>query len=167
MTTDSPPVADEHVRAHARAAYGIYGIIISGGVMAATAATKTIPQITVAVIVTLLVYWVAERYAHVMALLMLRGPNLSRHEILQDLRDGWAIVSASFLPLLVLIGAFAFGAERRTAVLIALCFSTGLLTVIGWQIAAQARLGVLGRLGSAAAATALGLVLIALKTSLH
>jgi hypothetical protein len=161
------PAADEHVRAHARAAYGIYGIIISGGVMAATAATKTVAQMTAAVIVTLLVYWAAERYAHVMALLMLRGTALRRTEVWQDLRDGWAVVTASFLPLLVLLGSYALGAAHITSVLIALTFSTGLLTIIGWRIASQARLGFIGRLTSAGAAAGMGLILIVLKTSLH
>ena len=143
-----------------RIAHGIYGVIVSCAVMA-SAQAESVPRLAVAVLVTLIVYWAAERYAHIMASLIVGEVRIrSRH-----LRQGWEIVTASFVPLLVLVGSRALGAEVSTSVLLALLSGTGILVLTGWRVGSS--LGLLPRLLSAAAAGAFGVAMIGMKTLLH
>ena len=58
---------------------GIYGLIVGSAVMASVH-VPTVWQITVATLVTLHVYWTAEKYAHVMAR-RVHGPSLTWPEL--------------------------------------------------------------------------------------
>ncbi|HZB48814.1 MAG TPA: hypothetical protein VE547_06935, partial [Mycobacteriales bacterium] len=100
-------------------AAGIYGIIVGAAVMAASHASSSVAVI-VAVLVTLVVYWGAERYARIVARRIHSGRRRQPHELRPELTTGWAMVSASFLPLAVLVAARLLGAELSTAVLWAL-----------------------------------------------
>ena len=155
-----PADEDGELPAEMRIAHGIYGVIVSCAVMA-SAQAESIPRLAVGVLVTLIVYWAAERYAHVMASLIMGGGGIRS----QHLRQGWEIVTASFVPLLVLVGSRLVGAEVFTSVILALCSGTGLLMLTGWRVGRG--LGLLPRLLSAAAAGAFGVVMIVLKTQLH
>ena len=84
-----------------------------------------------------------------------------------ELSHGWELVTASFLPLAVLIGAHLLGAQLTGSVLAALVCSTGLLVVCGWRVGGEAELSPGRRLASAAVAGAFGIGMILLKTLLH
>jgi hypothetical protein len=51
----------------AMVAPAIYGLIVSSGVMASAGPGVPLPRLSIAVLVTVLVYWVAEQYAAVLA----------------------------------------------------------------------------------------------------
>ncbi len=157
-----PRPADEEgeLAAELRIEHGIYGVIVSCAVMASTQA-ESVPRLAVAVLVTLIVYWAAERYAHVVASRVMLVDGIQS----RDLRQGWELVTSSFVPLLVLVGSYVAGAEVFTSVLLALVTGTGLLALTGWRVGKG--LGLLPRLLSAAAAGAFGVVMIGLKTLLH
>lgn len=82
-------------------AAGIYGVIVSSAVMSASHA-DSVGKVIVAVLITLMVYWGAERYARIVAERIHEGHRPSWSTVRHQLTHGWEIVTASTLPLLVL-----------------------------------------------------------------
>ncbi len=155
-----------HVSEEARTANGIYGLIVGSAVMA-SAQGDAVGRLAVAVLITLLIYWVAERYAHVMARKIVLRRRLTRPELRRELSHGWELVTASYLPLIVLVGTNLLGAGLTGSVLSALVCSTALLCLSGWRVGGEADLGLGQRLLSTAVAGAFGVVMIVLKSLLH
>jgi hypothetical protein len=147
-------------------AAGIYGVIVSAAVMA-TAHAPTAVSIAAAVLVTLSVYWAAERYARIVAGRIHQGHRPSGQTIREQLTGGWEMVTTSFLPLAVLVTARLLGAGLRAAVIGALVASTVLLCVSGWHVGRQGRLSTAERFVSSAVAGVFGVGLIVLKAMLH
>src|SRR5688572_21958143 len=98
-------------------AAGIYGIIVSAAVMAASHA-KTAVRLVAAVLVTLVRYWSAERFARLVAERIHQGHRPDARQVVAQLTSGWEMVSASALPLLVLAVARLVGRPLDTAVTI-------------------------------------------------
>jgi hypothetical protein len=144
----------------------IYGLIVGAAVMAASHAPGS-GRIAISVLVTLLVYWSAERYAAIVAGRIAAGHRRSRGTLRRELADGWGLLTSSFIPIVVLLAFDLFGADLKMSVLAGLVCSTALLCLAGLQIGAAARLSTRERVAAAAAAGAFGLVLIALKVALH
>jgi hypothetical protein len=145
-----------------RRASGIYGMVVTGAVFASAGGQlKTLP-LAVAVVVTLVVYWLAEEYAevgeHASA-----GRLPSGQHIQAALAEKWPMVTASYVPLAVLLGARVLGASSVSAAYLALSVTVVLLTYYGW--AAGRASGLHGRslFLMTAAAGSLGLVMIGLK----
>lgn len=159
-------LTSRQLKEESRTANGIYGVIVGTAVMAADNG-DTVGRLAVAVLVTLLVYWAAERYSHMLARRIGLGRGLTRAELRVELADGWELVTASFLPLLVLVTTSLLGADLSTSVLDALIFSTGLLGFSGWRAGRGAQLGPARAALSAVFAGAFGVVMIALQTFLH
>ena len=118
-------------------------------------------------LVTLVIYWAAERYARVVAERIHEGHRPSWHTVREQLTTGWEMVTASLLPLGVLIAARLLGAALKPAVIAALVCSTVLLGLAGWRMGSEGRLTRLEQLVSTAVAAAFGVGLIALKALLH
>lgn len=144
----------------------IYGLIVSSAVMASAGPTVPLARLAVAVLITVLVYWVAEQYAAVLAA-RLNGRVTDHDQLRTSLRGGWPMVEASYAPLVVLLSAGLLGASRTAAILAALIFTTALLVVLGWLAGRRSGLTGLGLLVSAAVGGGLGLVMIVLKVALH
>jgi hypothetical protein len=147
-------------------ANAIYGIIVSSAVMA-SAHEQTVLEVAVAVLVTLVIYWAAERFAHVMGQRIVHSPELTAGQLRRHLGTGWELVSASFLPLGVLLGSGLLGADVDRAVVAALICATTLLFAAGWQVGREAALSPSSRLLSALCSGAFGMAMIALKALLH
>ena len=161
----TPPTAEQRpAPAHASVASGVYGTIIAGSVLA-TMVNEPMPDIVLAVLVTVLVYWIAERYADTLAGLAGAG-HVSWTRLRHSIRITWPMVQASYAPLIVLVAAYALGAPPQTAVLIALIFSTGVLATLGFQAGRRGGLSRPALVATTAASAALGLCLIALKVML-
>jgi hypothetical protein len=154
------------LRKETRTANGIYGVIVGTGVMAADSGS-TVGRLAVAVLVTLIVYWAAERYAHVAARRIVLRRKLTRGELRREFSDGWEIVTASYLPVLVLVTSSLLGADLFGSVRNALIFSTVLLSFSGWRVGREADLPLVQHLVSMAVAGAFGVVMIVLQTFLH
>jgi hypothetical protein len=165
-TSPARPAVQDHLAAERRTANSIYGVIVSSGVMA-SAHADSVRRLAVAVLVTLLVYWAAERYAHIMAGRIVLGPDLRWRDVPGRLREGWELVTASFVPLVVLLVVAVFGASYTTAVFAALGAGTVLLGLDGWRVGGDAGLRPVQRVFAALGAAAFGLVMIALKSLLH
>ncbi|GAA3047094.1 hypothetical protein GCM10010464_09190 [Pseudonocardia yunnanensis] len=157
--------SDEH-----ELAYAIHGTVVGAAVMMAASLHGTLGDILVAVLVTLFVYWVAERYAHLLAAGVRgqqKGWRATRAAIARELRAGWPMVEAAYLPLVVLIVVELFTDRLDVAVYASLTTSTVLLVALGHLAARRAGASSFGALGWAAASGVLGLVTVCLKLLLH
>jgi hypothetical protein len=147
-------------------AAGVYGIIVGSSVMAASHA-ETAVRLALAVLVTLTIYWGAERFARLVAERIHQGHRPGPREVLRQLTTGWEIVSASTLPLIVLIVARLVGRTLDEAILAALICSTVLLCLAGWEMGRHGQLSRLERVAVTAVAGLFGILLTTLKSLLH
>ena len=162
-------ISSSHLRGLAKEAHTaivIYGIIVASAVMA-SAQGETLAQLAVAVLVTLVIYWAAERYARVMAGRIVRAQALDWPQLRRELGHGWELVTASFLPLGVLLGSRLLGATLSGAIFAALVSGVVVLSTAGWQVGREAGLRRWPRVLSAACAGAFGIAMILLKALLH
>ena len=146
-----------------RRAAGIYGAIITASIM--TAVGGSLPTLTLAlsVLVTLVVYWLAEEYAEVLGRQATGGHVPTWAYIRARLADSWPIVSASFLPLAVLVVARLAGASAFVAANFGVGAAIILLIAHGWAAGRAAELKGWQLTVSTSIAAALGLVMVALK----
>ena len=147
-------------------AAGIYGIIVSAAVMSTSHAHSALAT-AFAVLFALVVYWSAERYARLVAERIHDGHRPSWASVRRELSRGWEIVTASALPLAVLVVLELCNVGAYPATLAALVSSTGLLCLAGWEIGRLGHLGRLERLASTAVAGSFGVALVLLKAALH
>jgi hypothetical protein len=146
-----------------RRAAGIYGAIITASIM--TAAGGSLPTLALAlsVLVTLVVYWLAEEYSEVLGRQATGGHVPSLAHIRAGLASSWPIVSASFAPLAVLIVARLAGTSSVAAANIGVGAAVVLLTAHGWTAGRAAQLKGWRLTASTSIAAVLGLVMVALK----
>jgi hypothetical protein len=147
-------------------AAGIHGVIVSAAVMAASHADSAVALI-MAVLVSLTIYWGAERYSRLVAERVHAGHRPTWRQLRFQLTTGWEMVVASALPLAVLAVLRLFGADLDTAVLSALSCSTLLLCLAGWETGRHGQLTGSERLLSTAVAGVFGIALIVLNAILH
>lgn len=146
-----------------RRAAGIYGAIITAAILDAGGGKQPTSTLVVSVVVTLLVYWLAEQYAEVLGEQAAGGGLPSRAYVRETLATTWPMITASYLPLLALGLARLAGASALTAANIGLAVAIVLLTIHGWLAGRAARLHSWKLLVATSTATALGLVMILLK----
>jgi len=149
-----------------RTATGIYGLIVTSAVLAASHADSA-PVLTIAVLVALATYWSAERYARLVAERIHQGHRLDRSYVWEQLTMGWEMLTASALPLAVVVGLRSTGVPLDTAVTWALVSATLLLCGAGWEIGRHGRLTTAERLVSAGVTGLFGVTMVVLKTALH
>ena len=166
-TTDAAPRwRVQMLRDEQSAAAGIYGLIVSAGVMG-TSHAENAYVVVLAALITLLIYWCAERYSRVLAERLQGGRRLRWSSIRHYLTDGWEIVTASCLPLATVLVTRLLGATTTWAVTAGLLCSTLLLCVAGWEIGRTGRFSFGERMASATVAGAFGGGLIVLVAALH
>lgn len=144
-------------------AAGIYGAIVTAAIIAASGGELSTVALVVAVVITLLVYWVAEEYAEVLGEQAEGGRLPTWASIRVMLAATWPLVSASYGPLLALVLARMAGAAALTAANVGLVVAIVLLTVHGWSAGRAARLRGRRLLLSTSVAAGLGIVMIMLK----
>jgi hypothetical protein len=158
----SPP----HDRGRRRAA-GIYGTIVTAAVIAAAGTQLGTAALAVTIVVTLVIYWLAEEYAELLGEQAHGGRLPSATSVRTALAAGWPMVSASYLPVVTLVLARVIGASLYVSALIALIV-TIILLVLHAHAAGRAA-GLTGKRLVAVTSMAglLGLTMVALKTFLH
>jgi hypothetical protein len=149
----------------ANAPAGIYGTIISASVLAAAHDDETI-TVGAGVFVTLLIYWLAERWSEVLGA-HLRGEPFDWAQARRTFLHGWPMVQASYGPLLVLLIARLSGASHEVAIDLALLTTILVLIGLGTLAGVRAGLSTVGVVASAIFNGFLGLLLILLKSLLH
>ena len=146
-----------------RRAAGIYGAIVTAAILDTAGGHVSTVALVISVVVTLLVYWVAEEYAEILGEQVEGGRLPSRAHTRQALAASWPMVSASFLPLLALVLAKLAGASDLTAANVGLAAAVILLTLHGWLAGRAAGLHGRPLLVATSVAAALGVVMILLK----
>jgi hypothetical protein len=81
-----------------RRAAGIYGAIITAAILDTAGGHVSTTVLVISVLVTLLVYWVAEEYAEVLGEHTTGGRLPGRAYIEDSLVSSWPMVSASYVP---------------------------------------------------------------------
>jgi hypothetical protein len=147
----------------ARRAAGIYGAIVTAAILAAVGDRLPTIALVFSVVITLLVYWLAEQYAELLGEQAAGGRLPSWSRARDALIAAWPMVSASYLPLLALVVVRMAGASPLTAANVGLAAAIIVLTVHGWLAARAAQLAGWRLLAVTSAATALGLVMVVLK----
>ena len=146
-----------------RRAAGIYGAIVTAAILDTAGGHLSTAALVISVVVTLLVYWLAEEYAEVLGE-QVQGSRLpSRASIGAALAATWPMVTASYAPLLALVLAKLAGASDLTAANVGLVAAIVLLTVHGHLAGRAAQLRGWPLFLATSIAAALGLVMIALK----
>lgn len=121
-----------------RRAAGIYGTVIAAAVLASAGSRFTTSlQVGVAVVATLVVYWLAEQYSILVGAHAQGGRFPRWPEVRSTLAASWPMVTASYLPVLALFLADLFGAKASLAAYVALYVAVALL-VYHCYVAARA-----------------------------
>ena len=144
----------------------IYGTVISASVLAAVDEHEPIWHAVVTVIVTVFVYWLAERYSLLLAV-RVRGEATTLQQIRDVLRRGWRMVQAAYTPVLVLMGSWLLGTSTAVAISAALYYTVGLLTAVGWLAGRRNGQAGWALAGTMAFVGALGAAIVLLKFALH
>jgi hypothetical protein len=146
-----------------RRAAGIYGAIITAAILDTAGGHVSTAVLVISVVVTLLVYWLAEEYAEVLGEQVQGGRLPSRASIWGALEATWPMVTASYAPLLALVLIRLAGASALAAANVGLAAAIVLLTVHGWLAGRAAQLRGWHLFFATSVAAGLGLVMIALK----
>jgi hypothetical protein len=155
--------AEPAARAGRRRAAGIYGAIITAAVMTAGGSSLATTPLALSVLITLVVYWLAEQYAELLGEPERQGHLPGRAHVRRTLADSWPMVSASFVPLAALILARLAGASASTAAAVGVAVAIVLLTFHGWSAGRAAQLRRWQLAAATAIAAALGLIMVILK----
>jgi hypothetical protein len=161
--TNPVPAGDPHRRQAAH----LYGLIVSGAVLATAADEFRVVRVAIILLCTLAIYWAAETYVHWIALRTLVQRDLTSDERRKIVSDGWPLMTACAVPLLFLGLEALLGVETAVALDMTLAVNTVLLFLVGWQMGKAG--GMTGaRLAlSVGASGLLGVALIMLKTLMH
>lgn len=149
-----------------RTASSIYGTIVTGSVIAAGAGLTT-RSLAVTIVVTLMIYWLAEQYAVLVGEHTHGGRLPNRAQIRRSMLATAPMITASFIPVLVLIGVRALGGSQGAAAKAALIVTGLLLVVHGERAGRTAGLRGIRLVGITAVAGLFGAAMVVLKTLLQ
>jgi hypothetical protein len=152
---------------HRRRASHLYGLIVSGAVLATAPDEFALVRVGIILVGTLAVYWAAETYVHWIAARTVLQRGLDRAEGRAIVADGWPLMAASGVPLALLAVEALLGVETRVALDVTLAVNAVLLFLIGWRMGRVSGLMGARLVLSAATAGLLGVMLVVLKTLLH
>jgi hypothetical protein len=150
-----------------RRAAGIYGTIVTAAVIAASGNTLSTAGLEVAVLVTLVVYWLAEQYAELLGEHTQAGRLPSLAQVGTSLATAWPMVTASFVPLVSLLIARLLGASAPDAADVALAVTIVLLVLHGHAAGRASGLKGLRLIMVSATAGLLGVIMVVLKVVLQ
>ena len=146
-----------------RCAAGIYGAILTAAILATAGNELHTRGLVASILITLVVYWLAEEYAEVLGEQAEGGLVPTWDYIRASLAASWPMVTASFAPLVVLVLARLAGATIPVADNIGLVMAIILLMIHGWSAARSAQLRGWQLALATSVAAALGLVMVVLK----
>jgi hypothetical protein len=146
-----------------RRAAGVYGAIVTASIFTAAGGQLRTAGLAVAVVVTLVVYWVAEEYAELLGAQMEQEHLLSRRHVRAELAATWPMVTASFGPVVALVVARVCGLTDARAADVGLAAAILLLVGHAWSAGRAARLRGRQLVATTCVAAALGVAMVVLK----
>lgn len=141
---------------------GIYGTVITGAIIATTEESVTVTDVVIQVLVTILVYWAAERWSQSLGS-QVPGEPLSAARVRRIFAEGWPMVEAAYLPLIVIIVASLCGLDADHSIGLGLIAVVVSLVVIGAVASRRAGLTGWALTGSTVVGGLFGVILIGLK----
>ena len=152
----------------ANPAAAVYGTITVGALLAAESAQReTYPRTLGAVVIALLLYWLAHSYASFAARRLLLGERLNVRGLAWTMAHELPILIGAAIPLVTLLISWAAGAKLTSGVDAAIWTSAAMILVV--ELAAALRARLFGRefVAQAMVGALLGTLVIALKLVLH
>ena len=141
-------------------------VVCAAAIAAGVGHIETTGQLSLVILGTVGVYWVAHLHA-----VTIGNTLTKRHHpfvaVRHALRETLPIAGASVVPLGVLLVTTLAGADLDSAALTALLATIALLSIYGYVAGARCGLDTSGRLASAVAGAAIGLLVVVLKVALH
>lgn len=154
-------------RSGRRRAAGIYGTVVTAAIITAGGNQLGTSALAITIVVTLVVYWLAEEYAELLGERTRAGQLPSMSVVRSSLAAAWPMVTASFLPLATLGIARLFGASSVNAAWVALGMAVVLLVLHGYGAARAAGLSGIRLVTVSGTAGLLGVVMVVLKSLLQ
>jgi hypothetical protein len=154
-------------KAGRRRSAAIYGTILTAAVIAAGGNVLTTQALEVTVLVTLVIYWLADEYSVLLGEHIHAGKLPSIRQIRSSLATSWPMVSASFIPLIALALIRVLGASPSAAAESALVVAIALLLAEGLAAGRAAGLRGLRLTLVTLLAGLLGGAMVVLKSLIH
>jgi hypothetical protein len=146
----------------------IYGAITVGALLAAEAPRReTYPRTLGAVLIALVLYWIAHAYAERVEVRLQRGERLSLPALLDTMRHELHLLAGAFAPLLALVICWAVSAPLTSAVTAGLWTAAAFIAAVELAAGLRAGLSGLALAGQTVAGALLGALVIALRVLLH
>jgi hypothetical protein len=152
----------------ANPAAAVYGTITVGALLAAESAQhETYPRTLGAVVIALLLYWLAHSYASFAARRLRLGERLNIRGLAWTMAHELPILIGAAIPLVALLIWWAAGAKLTSGVNAAIWASAAMILIV--ELVAGLRARLLGRelFAQATLGALLGMLVIALKLVLH
>ncbi len=145
----------------------VYGTILVTSVIAAASGEEGLPLWTMSltVIVTVVVFWLAHVYSQALAHSVSTGIRITGSELRGLAVHEWPLLQSAILPLLFVVLGAAGLFERATALWLAVGSGVASLVVWGFIYARREGLGPGGTLASVSVNAAFGLAVVALKAA--
>jgi hypothetical protein len=146
----------------------VYGVIAVGALLAAESPRReTYVRTVAAVLVTLLLYWLAHAYADLVDFHVTTRERLTTRRVLHTAREDVPILIGAIIPLVAVLIWWAGGASLSAAVAAAVWTSAAMIVVI--EFTAGVRAGDRGRslLAQTCGGALLGSLVVLLHVVLH
>jgi hypothetical protein len=146
----------------------VYGTILVATLLSAESAKQeTYAETVGAVVIALLLYWLANSYAEFTGDRIEKSEHFSYAGLLQTGRQELALLLGAAVPLLVLLICWAAGAALTTAVIAAIWTAAAVIVVTEVVIGIRAELRGRELIRQSAFGAVLGLLVITLRVLLH
>jgi hypothetical protein len=146
----------------------VYGTITVAALLAAESGLHdTYPETVGAVVVALLVYWLAHSYAELLGHRLASHTRLTASELGRALGRDWAIVRGAGAPLLALLIAWLVGASQETGATIGLWTCVASLLVFELLAGLRARAQPAELMLELSVGAAMGFGVVLLRVILH
>ena len=146
----------------------VYGAIAVGALLAAESARReTYVRTVTAVVITLLLYWLAHSYADLAGQRLRAGDRLSARRFISTMVHEFPILLGAILPLITILLCWSGGVSLSGAVTAAVWTSASIVLLIELVAAIRAQLRGLPLLVQALTGAGLGSLIIVLRGLLH
>jgi hypothetical protein len=146
----------------------VLGVIVTGALLAAESGLhETYLDTFASGVLTALLYWLAHAYADVLGRRLHTRRRLSARELWSSLGHEWAVVRGAAIPLIALLVAAVWGADRETGVTIAVWTAAASIAALELVAAVRSHATRLELAIELVVGVAMGLSVIALKAILH
>ena len=146
----------------------VYGTIAVAALLAAESARReTYPETIGAVVITLLLYWLAHSYSELLGNRLETPSRLNREAVVQVVAGYISVIKGALLPLIAMLIAWAAGASQETAVTAALWTTVVSLFLLELAAGIRCHARPLVLLFDACVGAAMGVTIFALKAIIH